>query len=214
MVSGQARGGDALRGGAGDVACGVDRGDAERVARFARKAGVAVAGRGGGSDLGAVTEQPVAGDPTLSVEAVHERVAEVAATALVASPVGVDGGVASVQAAAVDIRRGDAGDVAGGIDCGDAERVGRAARQSGEAEGRCSGCPDLRAVTEHAVAGDADVVGRGVHESATDVWPTELGTSPVGVEGGVVSGQAAVVTFVVAVPETFPAASTAATPRV
>ena len=61
-----------------------------------------------------------------------------------------------------DIRRGGAGDVACGIDGGDAERVGRAAGESGEAEARCSGCPDLGAVTEHAVAGHSDVVGRRV----------------------------------------------------
>ena len=53
-----------------------------------------------------------------------------------------------------------------------------------------------------------------VHESATDVWPIALVLRPVGVEGGVVSGQAAVVRLLVAVPETFPAASTAATPSV
>ena len=41
--------------------------------------------------------------PTLSVEAVHERVAEVAATALVARPVGVEGGVVSAQAVVVTL---------------------------------------------------------------------------------------------------------------
>ena len=51
-----------------------------------------------------------------------------------------------------------------------------------------------------------------VQESVADVCPTALVARPVGVEGGVVSGQAAVAMFAVAVPETFPAASTAATP--
>ena len=53
-----------------------------------------------------------------------------------------------------------------------------------------------------------------VHERVAEVASTALVASPVGVDGGVVSGQAAVVTLLVAVPETLPAASTAATPSV
>ena len=53
-----------------------------------------------------------------------------------------------------------------------------------------------------------------VHERVAAVWLTALVARPVGVEGGVVSGQAVVVTLFVAVPETLPAASTAATPSV
>ncbi len=53
-----------------------------------------------------------------------------------------------------------------------------------------------------------------VHDNGTDVWPALPAESPVGVDGGVVSEQAAVVTLVVAVPETLPAASKAATPSV
>ena len=58
-----------------------------------------------------------------------------------------------------------------------------------------------------------------VHERVATVWPIALVARPVGVEGGVVSGgggggQAVVATFAVAVPETLPAASTAATPSV
>jgi hypothetical protein len=50
--------------------------------------------------------------------------------------------------------------------------------------------------------------------SVADVCRTALAASPVGVDGAAVSGHAAVVTLLVAVLETLPAASTAATPRV
>ena len=53
-----------------------------------------------------------------------------------------------------------------------------------------------------------------VHERVAEVAATALVARPVGVEGGVVSVQAAAATFAVAVPETLPAASTAATPSV
>ena len=59
-----------------------------------------------------------------------------------------------------------------------------------------------------------------VQDRVAAVWPTPLVASPVGVDGGVVSGGGgggghdAVATFAVAVPEALPAASTAATPRV
>ena len=53
-----------------------------------------------------------------------------------------------------------------------------------------------------------------IHDNATDVWPVPLDDRPVGVEGAVVSGHATVVTLVVAVADTLPAASTAATPSV
>ena len=66
--------------------------------------------------------------PTLSVEAVQESVAWSAPTALVARPVGVDGGVVSGQAAVVTLIGGGAGDVACGVDGGDAERVASSRR--------------------------------------------------------------------------------------
>ena len=53
-----------------------------------------------------------------------------------------------------------------------------------------------------------------VQESVVDVCPTALVVSPVGTDGAAVSGQAVVVTAFVAVAETFPAASSAATPSV
>ena len=46
--------------------------------------------------------------PTLSVEAVHESVAALALTPLVARPVGVDGGVVSPLQAAVERGRSEA----------------------------------------------------------------------------------------------------------
>ena len=54
----------------------------------------------------------------------------------------------------------------------------------------------------------------GAQERIADVAPTALVTRPVGVDGAVVSGHAVVVTFVVAVVDTLPAPSTAATPTV
>ncbi len=53
-----------------------------------------------------------------------------------------------------------------------------------------------------------------VHDNGTDVWPAVPVDNPDGVDGGVVSGHAAVVTFFEAVLEMLPAASTAATPTV
>ncbi len=53
-----------------------------------------------------------------------------------------------------------------------------------------------------------------VQESVAEVSVTALVDRPDGVDGGVVSGQSAVATSVEAVPETLPAASTAATPSV
>jgi hypothetical protein len=53
-----------------------------------------------------------------------------------------------------------------------------------------------------------------VHDSVIDVSPTALVDNPDGVEGGVVSGHEDVCWPTVAIADTFPAASTAATPRV
>ncbi len=50
-------------------------------------------------------------------------------------------------------------------------------------------------------------------DSPAEVSPTPLAVSPVGVDGADVSGHAEVVTLVAAVPDTLPAASSAATPR-
>jgi hypothetical protein len=46
-----------------------------------------------------------------------------------------------------------------------------------------------------------------VHESVSELWPTPLVASPVGVDGGCVSGHALVELETLAVPDTFPAAS-------
>ena len=53
-----------------------------------------------------------------------------------------------------------------------------------------------------------------VQDRVAPVWPTPLVARPVGVDGGIVSEHVVVVTLFVAVPETLPAASTAATPSV
>ena len=52
------------------------------------------------------------------------------------------------------------------------------------------------------------------HDNVAEVCPTALVARPVGVDGAEVSGHAVVITFVVAVADTLPAASTAATPSV
>ncbi len=54
----------------------------------------------------------------------------------------------------------------------------------------------------------------GLHERVADAAPIALVTRPDGVDGAVVSGHAVVVTVVVAVVDTLPAPSTAATPTV
>jgi hypothetical protein len=52
------------------------------------------------------------------------------------------------------------------------------------------------------------------HDNVADVWRTPLAASPVGLEGGCVSEQAAVCATIVTTGETLPAASAAATPSV
>ena len=53
-----------------------------------------------------------------------------------------------------------------------------------------------------------------VHESVIELWPTALVLSPVGVEGGAVSAQAAVDVLIDAFALWFPAASKASTETV
>ncbi len=62
--------------------------------------------------------------------------------------------------------------------------------------------------TTPTLSDDAD------HDNVAEVCPTALVASPVGVDGADVSGHAVVVTVVVAVADTLPAASSAATPSV
>jgi hypothetical protein len=53
-----------------------------------------------------------------------------------------------------------------------------------------------------------------VHDSVADVWVTELAARPLGVDGGCVSVHEDVERETLAVPDTLPAASKAATPNV
>ena len=59
-----------------------------------------------------------------------------------------------------EVRSRGARDVAGGVHGGNPERVGGAAGEAREAVARSRRRSDLGAVAEHAVAGDADIVGR------------------------------------------------------
>ena len=98
--------------------------------------------------------------PTLSVEAVQERVAALALTPLVARPFGADGGVES-QAGG---RGGGHGSLRGAV-TGGVVGVDRHGVRSSAAEARGGGAragrrADLGAVHVQRVAGDADVVGR------------------------------------------------------
>ncbi len=154
--------GDALRRGAGDVAGGVHGRNSQGVGRLAGEPGVVMARGCRGADLAAVLEEPVAADGDV-VGGSRPREGGRGCGDCARRKARRRGGWRRVgTGSGCDIRRRDAGDIACCIDCGHAERVGRAAGQCGEAEARSSGRPDLAAILEHAVAGHSDVVGRRV----------------------------------------------------
>src|SRR4029077_11344615 len=150
--------------------------------------------------------------PTLSVDAVQDSVAPSAVTADDTRPVGADGAVVSGQAAVVTVS------------------VGRV-EVLPAASNACTPSTWLAPQERPVNANDVVVVVPALTPSANNVYPVTATLSvdavhdrvapvavtaddarPVGADGAVVSGQAAVVTVSVGRVEMFPAASNAWTP--
>ena len=203
-----------LRRGRRHVAGGVERRDTERVRRRAHHAGHREARRRGRTHLRAVAEHPIARHRNV----VRRRRPRERCRRLTHGTRAKTGGCRRRDGIRARSRRHTCGRrgrrVARCVDRRHTQDVGRSTREPGVRERRARRRPHLRTAAEEPVPDHPDVVRRCRPRQCRRGLPDCARREPVGVDGADVSGHAVVVTVVVAVADTLPAASSATTPSV